>query len=65
MNDIIKELALKSKLLHGDYLPRYYGEMEDINTFAKLLIKECINIIETGDDPDFSVWKIKKDFGIE
>lgn len=72
MNEKIERLAVISGVLNyvDNETPRVYfvsgnADCEDVEYFAKMIINECLEIIENADDPDFSVWKIKKDFGIE
>lgn len=46
MNERIKELAIKSKLLCDNGNPRYCGEERDIAEFAKLIVQDCAFIAD-------------------
>lgn len=72
MNEKLERLGALSGILNyvDNETPRVYfvdgyADYEEVEEFAKMIINECLDIIENSDDPDFSVWKIKKDFGIE
>lgn len=39
---------------------------EQLQTFAELIVKECLNNMENCDgDLDFAIWKTKQDFGVK
>lgn len=69
-SELIKELMKEANLQ-----PYYEGQEKDIENFAELIVKECINIIDPKEDPysfsldtygrNASKITIKKHFGIE
>lgn len=71
MNELIKELAIKSGHITGE-LPLNTNEkinLTGLNKFAELIIKECIGVVEEseGYSQHFPhvVENIEKHFGIE
>lgn len=73
MNERIGELATEAGgrtkeiiSVHGDYHDEFQLINGDIEKFAELIVKECIEIVENSQgDADFAIWKLKKDFGVE
>ena len=62
MNDKIKELAIQSLITVGDY--SHSETIIDPEKFAKLIVKECTDILDTF-DCQFEIETIKEHFGIE
>jgi hypothetical protein len=73
MNEKILKLALDAGVLNYVDLetPRRYfvsawANEEDVEEFAKLIVRECLGIMQNCDgDLNFAIWKTKKDFGVE
>jgi hypothetical protein len=77
MNERIKQLALQAGFEFDDDLsldpePIYYTTQKDLQKFAELIIRECLNIIENEavqyDEPVWAVElvnDITEHFGVE
>jgi hypothetical protein len=75
MNKRIENLALDAGLLNyfDNETPRRYFiphiDLEEVEDFAKLIVRECSSIIESQDvDPAFKsriAWAVKEHFGVE
>ena len=73
MNEQIKQLAEQAGFIRfspdeDPYTPIDWScdYTEELEKFAKLIVWECISIMESCDgDLDYAIWKTKTDFGIE
>jgi hypothetical protein len=75
MNERIKELALHSKLRPA-LLLHYWGkidaltdseqeELEQLEKFAELIVKECSNFLKDTLDDHFAAEQLEEHFGVE
>ena len=72
MNEKIIKLGLDSGMLNyiDHETPRHYflcgfANEQDLEKFAELIVRECLNNMENCDgDLDFAIWKTKEDFGV-
>ena len=60
------------ELINQCFIGTTDGKLSDLNTvsniekFAELIVRECLNNMENCDgDLDFAIWKTKKHFGVE
>ena len=64
------------RLLPNPFATDYTGKIADermvdlytekeLEQFAENIIRECLDLMESGEKLDYVIWKIKKDFGIE
>ena len=59
MNERIRELA-------EDCYNEFYNIHIDLEKFAELIVKSCLDNMENCDgDLDFAIWKTKQDFGVK
>ena len=72
MNEIIKQFALDADLLNyvDHETPRRYfvhghADLEEVEKFAELIIRECVNFLERYIDDDFAVDQLEEHFGVE
>jgi len=64
MNDKIIQFAQEAALTDGPNGPRYSSSEEFVETFAKLIVNECVGIAEAGLAPAVAA-VIKETFGVE
>ena len=63
MNNLIRKLADQVRFVSE---PEYPDQDIIFDNFAKLIIQECLNIMQNCDgDLGFAIFKTKKRFGIE
>jgi hypothetical protein len=64
MNEMMKELKARAYKICQDQPEGI--TVSHIDTFAELIVRECIDIMQNCDgDIDFAIWKTKKDFGVK
>jgi hypothetical protein len=68
MNERIEELAREAGHVYvvGHTVPYYQFSNTQLEKFAELIVRECLNNMENCDgDLDFAIWKTKQDFGVD
>ena len=72
MNERIKELALDAGLLNyvdhetpKRYFVHGHADLEEVENFAELIIRECVNFLKDTLDDDFAADQLEEHFGVK